>query len=172
MNLSAMFGFTLVLFGLIVARTYGTDPGIESSDPANSMDCPAQEAVDTCFINLETTCRYQPFSCPGSEEVIFVASCNCLNGQFLCALKDIRCDDEQVPVTVAPVTVAPVTAAPVTAAPVTAAPVTAAPGTAAPVTVAPGTAAPDTDSTSAPTSSAFFMGAGLFFCLVFIPLIF
>ena len=127
MSLSAMFGLTLLLFALVVSRT----SGIESSDPANSMDCPAQQPVGACNSDF-LECMYQPFSCPGSEEVVaFLARCQCQNGQFVCYVQeDLEC-----------------------------------------YSLAPATAAPDTDPPPAPTSSAFFMGTGLSFCLVFIPLI-
>jgi hypothetical protein len=65
----------------------------DARDPDNSIDCPTELDVSVpCSIDANITCKYQPISCPDSEDVKYRASCKCDNQQFICTVVDISCN--------------------------------------------------------------------------------
>jgi len=77
--------------------------GVENSEdlsPAEAPSsprskCPAEpnEECDSDF--LSDTCEYEPFSCPGSDEIIYLISCSCRNSEFVCASNFVQCPEEE-----------------------------------------------------------------------------
>lgn len=56
----------------------------------------------TCSIDSSISCKYDPDSCPGSDEIIYTVTCNCVDtpedgtsGQFICASAFFACPPEE-----------------------------------------------------------------------------